>query len=139
MLGCVINTPPLRAAPAGAACVETRNIRTTPADAAEVTAVGVLIPPLNDSPRSPLSGRSHPFGAYGSPFVHRRALHQVSWDKALSVGDPPDVVAADLRWLGSLPDAMRPYGTNRPRPVDAKARYDPDDTFRCNQGMACSR
>lgn len=119
--------------------METRNIRKTPADAAEVTAVGVVIPPLNDSPRSPLSGRSRRIGAYGTPFVHRRALHQVAWDTASTGGDPPGVVAADLRWPGSLPDATRPDGTNRHRPVDGTARYDPDDTCRCHQGLACSR
>jgi hypothetical protein len=90
-------------------------------------------------------------------FVHRRALCALQSSTSWAPGAPPSTVAAAQSWLAGAAGAMAPfvsdaayqnyidptlvdwaeayYGSNLPRLVAVKRRYDPDDFFHFAQSI----
>ncbi|WP_030154143.1 FAD-binding oxidoreductase [Streptomyces sp. NRRL S-244] len=90
-------------------------------------------------------------------FVHRDARFLVSMDTSWAEHDSPATVAANLRWLAELREALAPYvgegayqnfidpdlpdwrtayyGANYPRLVEIKKRVDPEDFFSFGQAI----
>jgi FAD/FMN-containing dehydrogenase len=90
-------------------------------------------------------------------FVHRRALCGLQSSTSWAPGDPPATVEAAQAWLAHAAGAMAPfvsgaayqnyidptladwseayYGSNLPRLVSVKRRYDPDDVFHFAQSI----
>ncbi|WP_371501705.1 FAD-binding oxidoreductase [Kitasatospora sp. NBC_00374] len=90
-------------------------------------------------------------------FVHRHAQYLVSMDTSWDERDGPAAVAANLRWLADLREAVAPYlaegsylnftdpdltdwrtayyGANYPRLVEIKKRVDPDGLFTFDQAV----
>lgn len=102
-------------------------------------------------------GAVNAVGAADTAFVHRHANYLVSMDTSWADRDGPQAVAAHLRWLAELREAVAPYvaegayvnftdpdledwrtayyGANYPRLVEVKRRVDPDRLFRFPQAV----
>lgn len=102
-------------------------------------------------------GAMNRVSADATAFPHRDMLFLLSMDTSWGADDPPEVVEANLRWLAGLHAEMSRYtsdsaylnftdpdladwrrayyGTNYPRLIAVKRKYDPDQVFQFDQAI----
>ncbi|WP_344440813.1 FAD-binding oxidoreductase [Kitasatospora nipponensis] len=149
---------------AGAFAVRT-NFATEPLPAQALAAALALIdtPPPGDNPDGcglalfGWGGAINRVAPQDTAFVHRDARFLLSLDASWAEHDAPATVAANLRWLADLREALAPYvsqsayqnfidpdlpnwrtayyGANYPRLVEIKKQVDPDGLFAFPQSI----